>query len=115
MFVNVIMSIKLTDENWDEIVGDARLPVVVDFWAEWCGPCINVIGPLIDQVSVEFEGKVIAGKINVDENPQIATRYGVRNLPTVLFFNKGIVSDKLVGAVSKSQMVKKIESQIQNQ
>lgn len=108
------MSITLTEKNWEELVVNSEIPVLVDFWAEWCGPCINLIGPMVDKLSSEYEGKIKMGKLNVDENPAIATRYGVRNLPTVLIFKGGAVSDKSVGAMSQSQMVQKIQQQIHN-
>ena len=108
------MAIHFNDNNWEELVVESQIPVFVDFWAEWCGPCINLIGPMFEQLSPLYEGKVKMGKLNVDENPAVATRYGVRNLPTVLVFKDGLVVDKIVGAFPQSQMVQKIHQQIQS-
>ena len=83
--------------------------MVVDFWAEWCGPC-KMIGPIVEDLSHEFEDKVIIGKLDVDENNDITTRYGIRNIPTILFFKDGVQVDKQVGATQKSVMIQKIEA-----
>jgi thioredoxin 1 len=102
------MAIQFTDANFDsEVIKSAQLSVV-DFWAEWCGPC-RAIGPVIDELSKEYAGKVKVGKVNVDENPQISMNFGITSIPAILFIKEGKVVDKLVGAQPKSNFVKKIE------
>jgi thioredoxin 1 len=103
------MAQAITDANFDEIVLKADKPVLLDFWAEWCGPC-RMIGPFVEQISEEFEGKAIVGKVDVDSNPGIASRFGIRNIPTILFFKNGEVADKQVGAVPKNALVAKLEA-----
>jgi thioredoxin 1 len=101
--------ITLTEANFDTEVLESGVPVLVDFWAPWCGPCV-AIGPVIEQLAEEFEGKVKVGKVNVDENPIVAYRFGIRSIPTVLFFAGGQVVDQQVGLMPKSQLAKKLES-----
>jgi thioredoxin 1 len=103
------MAFKLTDENFKEAVLDKQGVAVVDFWAEWCGPCL-MIGPVIEELANEYEGKVLVGKLNVDENPGISMKYGIRSIPTILVIKNGEVVDKLVGAASKQAFVNKIEA-----
>ena len=103
------MSLELTDANFEEIIAKADKPVVVDFWAEWCGPC-RIVGPMINEIAEEFNDRVIVGKLDVDNNPEVSARYGIRNIPTVLFFKNGKVADKQVGAVPKSNYVSKLEA-----
>jgi thioredoxin 1 len=103
------MSLELTDANFEEIVARADKPVVVDFWAEWCGPC-RIVGPMISEIAEEYNDRVIVGKLDVDNNPEVSRKYGIRNIPTVLFFKNGEVADKQVGAVPKSNFVKKLEA-----
>tara|TARA_R110002072_G_scaffold301854_1_gene482642 strand:+ start:18131 stop:18448 length:318 start_codon:yes stop_codon:yes gene_type:complete len=103
------MAVEITDANFEELVLKADKPVVVDFWAAWCGPC-RMIGPVIDEMHTEYEGKAIIGKVNVDENPGVSAKFGVRNIPTVLFVKNGEVADKSVGAVPKAQLVEKLEA-----
>ncbi|MBL1279398.1 MAG: thioredoxin [Fluviicola sp.] len=105
------MAVEITDANFEELVLKADKPVVVDFWAAWCGPC-RMIGPVIDEMHTEYEGKAIIGKVNVDENPGVSAKFGVRNIPTVLFIKNGEVADKSVGAVPKAQLVEKLDALI---
>ncbi|MDD5569913.1 MAG: thioredoxin [Bacteroidales bacterium] len=103
------MSVEITDLNYDEIVTKADKPVVIDFWAEWCGPC-RMIGPILNELAVEYEGKAIIGKVNVDENPGLSTKFGIRNIPTVLFIKNGNIVDKQVGAASKPTLKAKLDT-----
>lgn len=103
------MVVTLTDANFDDLVLKADKPVLVDFWAEWCGPC-RVIGPLVKEIAEDYQDKVIVGKVDVDSNPAISAKYGIRNIPTVLFFKNGTVADKQVGAVPKGNLVNKVEA-----
>jgi thioredoxin 1 len=105
------MALQFTDANFDsEVIKSSQLSVV-DFWAEWCGPC-RAIGPVIDELSKEYAGKVKVGKVNVDENPQISMNFGITSIPAILFIKDGKVVDKLVGAQPKSNFVKKIEQHL---
>jgi thioredoxin 1 len=103
------MAVILTDANFGEIVLKADKPVVVDFWAEWCGPC-RVIGPIVNEIAEDYHDKVIVGKLDVDANPEVSFTYGIRNIPTILFFKNGQVADKQVGAVPKGVLVNKVEA-----
>ncbi len=103
------MAIELTDSNFEEMVIKSDKPVLVDFWAEWCGPC-RMVAPIVNEISIEYEGKAIVGKLDVDSNPEVAQKYGIRNIPTILFFKNGEVADKQVGAVPKSMLTSKIEN-----
>ena len=103
------MSTKhFTDLNFKKEVLESDLPVLVDFWAAWCGPC-KMIAPLIDELAKEYTGKMKIGKVDVDTNPKIATEYGVRSIPTIIFFKRGKVMNQLVGAASKLDLKRKIE------
>lgn len=101
--------ITLTDANFQNEVLESDVPVLVDFWAAWCGPCI-AIGPAIEQLAAEFQGKVKVGKLNVDDNPMVAQQFGVRSIPTILFFRGGQVVDQQIGLMPKAQLAKKMES-----
>jgi thioredoxin 1 len=103
------MEIEVNDSNFDEIVIKSGKPVIVDFWAEWCGPC-RMIGPIMEEISKDFSGKVIVAKCDVDNSPQVTAKYGIRNIPTVLFFKNGKIADKQVGAVPKNNFVNKLNA-----
>ena len=102
------MALEITDSNFQEILAEGK-PVVMDFCAPWCGPC-KMAGPIIDEMATAYEGKVIIGKCDVDENGDVAAEYGIRNIPTVLFFKNGELVDKQVGSAPKSAYVAKIEA-----
>lgn len=103
------MAIEITDANFDEVVMKSDKPVVVDFWAEWCGPC-RMIGPVIEKMSGDYTGRADIGKVNVDLNPGVSAKFGVRNIPTVLFIKNGEVVDKVVGAVPEAQLTAKLNA-----
>ena len=102
------MALQITDANFEELVNSGK-PMVLDFWAEWCGPC-RMVGPIIEELANEYEGKVIIGKLDVDENTETPQEYGIRNIPTILFFKDGQIVDKQIGAAQKSAFVAKIEA-----
>ena len=103
-------TLELTDATFDETLKSDK-PVLVDFWAEWCGPC-KMIGPVVEELAGDYEGKAIVAKINVDENPQVTARFGVRSIPTLLVFKNGQIVDKQVGAVPKSVLASKLQAQV---
>jgi thioredoxin 1 len=103
------MEVEVTDANFDQVVLQSDKPVMIDLWAEWCGPC-RVIAPFVHEIAEEYQGKIVVGKMDVDENTQIPAKYGVRNIPTILFFKNGQLVDKQVGAVPKNLLVGKIEA-----
>jgi thioredoxin 1 len=102
------MALEFTDENIKGIISSGK-PVVIDFWAEWCGPC-RMVGPSIEELSKEYEGRVEIGKLNVDDNVETPNEYGIRNIPTILFIKDGKVVDKQIGAAPKSVLEAKVQS-----
>jgi len=108
-------ALELTDESFESEVLNAESgkPVLVDFWAEWCGPC-KMVGPVVEELAGEFEGKAKVGKVDVDSNPEISTKYGIRSIPSLLIFKDGEVVDQIVGAVPKSKLKKQLEAQLSN-
>ncbi|HTA63310.1 MAG TPA: thioredoxin [Bacteroidia bacterium] len=105
------MAVEITDGNFESVVKNSDKVVLVDFWAEWCGPC-RMVGPIVEELAKEYEGKAVIGKLNVDNNPNISMEFGVRNIPTILFFKNGKVVDKQVGAVPKAQLAAKLQAQL---
>ena len=105
------MAVEITDANFEEVVLKSSVPVVVDFWAEWCGPC-RAIGPVIEELSKDYDGKINVGKVNVDHNPGLSVNYGITSIPAILFIKAGKVVDKQIGAVPKSILDKKIQSHL---
>lgn len=103
------MTIQLTDANFEEKVLKSELPVLVDLWAEWCGPC-RMVKPVVEQIADEYLGKAVVGEIDVDANPNVTVEYGVRNIPTLLFFKGGQLVDKQVGAVPKAVLAEKLDA-----
>ena len=105
------MALELTDQNFEELVLKSDKPVLVDFWAEWCGPC-RMVGPFVEEIAKDYEGRAIVGKVNVDNNPGISMRFGIRNIPALLYFKNGEVVDKQIGAVQKSVLAGKLDAQL---
>ncbi|MBM3411415.1 MAG: thioredoxin [Bacteroidetes bacterium] len=105
------MAIEITDANFDEVVIGSDKPVLVDFWAVWCGPC-RMVGPVVEELSNDFAGRAVVGKVDVDANPGISMRFGIRNIPTLLFFQNGEVVDKHVGAAPKHVLKEKLEARL---
>lgn len=103
------MALEITDSNFEETVLKSSKPVLVDFWAAWCGPC-RMVGPVIDEISNEYEGKAVVGKLDVDANQEFAAKYGVRNIPTVLVFNNGEVVGRQVGVSPKTAYTEAIDA-----
>ncbi len=102
------MEIVITDNNWESVIS-GELPIVVDFWATWCGPC-RTIAPLLEKVAAEYDGKIIVGKINIEDSPNVTMKFGIRNIPTLLFFKNGEIVDKHVGVIRESDLVDKINN-----
>ena len=103
------MAQAITDSKFSEIVEQGSLPVLVDFWATWCGPC-RMLSPVVDKLAEKYEGKMVVAKCNVDESADIPMKFGIRNIPTLLFFKDGQLVDRLVGAVPQAEIEKKIEA-----
>ena len=101
------MALEITDANLDEVLATDKL-VVIDFWAEWCGPC-KMISPIIDEIAEEYKEKAVVGKVNIDDNDECTSKFGIRTIPTVIFIKNGEVVDKTVGAGTKAMFVGKIE------
>jgi thioredoxin 1 len=105
------MAIEITDANFEELVVKSDKPVMIDFWAVWCGPC-RMIAPIVEEMSGEYKDKAVIGKVDVDSNPNVAMKYGIRNIPTVLFVKGGQVVDKQVGAAPKQVFTNKLNALI---
>lgn len=103
------MALEITDANFEELVINSDKPVMLDFWAVWCGPC-RMIAPIVEEMSTEYEGKAVIGKVDVDNNQEVAMKYGIRNIPTVLFVKNGEVVDKQVGAAPKQVFTGKMDA-----
>ena len=101
------MALEITDATFEELLNSGK-PVVIDFWAEWCGPC-RMVGPIVEELATEYAEKVVIGKVDVDNNDEITAKFGIRNIPTILFFKNGEIVDKQVGAAQKSLLVEKID------
>ena len=101
--------IEVNEENWDDKVINSDVPVLVDFWAEWCGPC-KMIAPSVHDMAVEYEGQLSVGKLDVDSSPNIAMKYGIRSIPALIFFKDGKPVDQIVGAVPKGVLKKKVDA-----
>ena len=108
LFNIATMEVQITSENFEQLKGGAQ-PLVVDFWATWCGPC-RMLAPIISELAKEYDGRIVVGKCDVEENEELAVEFGIRNIPTVLFFKNGAVVDKLVGAVPKQKFAEKFEA-----
>lgn len=104
------MSLHLTEENFDQhVLGTTDKPVIVDFWAEWCGPC-RMIGPILDELSKEYDGKALITKVSVDDNPGLTAKYQIKNIPTMLFMKNGEIKDKIIGAANRASITEKLNA-----
>jgi len=103
------MAVEFTDANFEELAINSDKPVLVDFWAEWCGPC-RMVGPIVEEIANDYDGKAIVGKVNVDHNKEISAKFGIRNIPTIIFLKNGELVDKSVGAVPKNVLTEKIDN-----
>jgi thioredoxin 1 len=103
------MATVITDSNFEELVLKSDKPVLVDFWAEWCGPC-RMIAPFVEQIAMEYEGKALVGKVDIEQNPGITGKFGILTIPTLLYFKNGEVVDKQVGTTSKSALSSKLDA-----
>lgn len=103
-------AVEITDSTFEEVIKSDK-PVLVDFWAEWCGPC-KMIGPIVEELAGEYEGKAVVGKVDVDANPNTAVKFGIKSIPTLLVFKNGEIVDKVIGAVPKSKLESALEGQL---
>ncbi len=103
------MTIEITDANYGETVEKSDKPVIIDFWAEWCGPC-RMVGPIVEELAEDYKDQIVVGKIDVDNNPEVTSKFGIRNIPTVIFVKNGEIIDKQVGAVPKSTLEDKLKT-----
>jgi len=103
-------AIEITDDNFEEINSTGEI-LVIDFWAEWCGPC-RMVGPIVEELAGDYEGKAVIGKVNVDDNPKISAKFGIRSIPTILYFKDGKMVDKQTGAVQKTILSEKLDKQL---
>ena len=103
------MAVEFTESNFEELAIKSDKPVMIDFWAEWCGPC-RMVDPIVKEMAKEYEGRALIGKVNVDTNPDISMRFGIRNIPTIIFLKGGEMVDKSVGAVPKNILAEKLEN-----
>ena len=102
--------LEITDDNFNDIMSTDQ-PVLVDFWAEWCGPC-KMIGPVVEELASDFDGKAVVGKVDVDANPEVSAKFGIRSIPTLLVFKNGEIVDKQIGAVPKAVLSDKLSAQL---
>lgn len=103
-------AVEITDKNFSDIINSSQ-PVLVDFWAEWCGPC-KMIAPVVEELASEYDGKAVIGKVDVDSNPEVSAKFGIRSIPTLLVFKNGEVVDKQIGAVPKNVLSQKLDAQM---
>ena len=104
-------ALEITDANFAELVGNSDKPVLVDFWAEWCGPC-RMVGPVVEELAGDYEDVAVIGKVDVDSNPEISSKFGIRSIPTLLYFKNGEMVDRVVGAVGKATLEQKLQAQL---